>query len=208
MVAMGNSRLGVVLAVCLIAAAAAATFNNLPRLVDPLAIDVGVVLAPRDPPARPGWSMVTDHVPSLCCADFNAGFGGALLGVLVGGFPLSLLGISLGTRLRRGKAIPGGRWTQWFYGAFVVQAGSVAFAALLFVLGAWEALMSPSGAEGLSVAVVFLPTLICGALALPSWHKVSVREPGTVPESRSRWRETDSDRVDLDHLSRSPPRGR
>jgi hypothetical protein len=69
--------------------------------------------------------------------------------------------------------VPGGRWAHWFYGAFLVQAGSVTFAALLFVLGAWEALTSPFGAEGLWAAALFLPTLICGALALPSWHSVS-----------------------------------
>jgi hypothetical protein len=177
MMAMANSRVRAGLAACLIAAAAATAFNGLPRLVDPLATDVGVVLAPRDPPARHGWLTFIDHAPSLCCADFHAGFGVALLGVLVGGFPLSLLGISLGTRRRRGDAMPDGRWAQWFYGAFVVQAGSVAFAALLFVLGAWEALTSPFGAEGLWVAALFLPTLICGALALPSWHSVSTQPP-------------------------------
>ena len=165
------------LAACFIAAAAATAFNGFPHLIDPLATDVGVVLAPRNPPARSGWFMVIDHPPSLCCADFNAGFGVALFGVLAGGFPLSLLGVSLGTRLRRGEAVPGGRWTQWFYRAFVVQAGSVALTALLFVLGAWEALTSPFGADGLWVAALFLPTLICGALALPSWHSVSIQPP-------------------------------
>jgi hypothetical protein len=169
---MGNLRVRAVLAACLIAAAtAAAAFKSLPRLVDLVAADIGVVLAPRDPPVAPRW--FTDHAPSLCCADFNAGLRVALFAVLVGGFPLSLLGISLGTRLRRGEAVPDGRWTRWFYGAFVVQAGSVAIAAFLLLVAAWEALISPIGGEGLFVAALFLPTLICGALALPSWHSVS-----------------------------------
>jgi hypothetical protein len=146
------------MAACLIAAAAAAAFKGLPTLVSTLATDVGVVVAPRDPPAQPGWSMTVDHAPSLCCADFHAGFVVALLGVLVSGFPLSLLGISLRTRQRRGEAIPGGRWKHVFYGAFVVQAGSVALAGLLFALVAWEALTSPVGGELLAFAAVFLPT--------------------------------------------------
>jgi hypothetical protein len=60
-----------------------------------------------------------------------------------------------------------------FYRAFVVQAGSVAFAGLLFALAGWEVLTSPLGGDGVAFAAVFLPTLICGALALPSWHNVS-----------------------------------
>jgi len=173
MAAMGTSRVRAVLAACLIAAAAAAAFKGLPALVSTLATDVGVVLAPRNPPTQPDWWMIIGHSPAPCCADFDAGLVVALLGVLAGGFPLSLLGISLGTRQRRGEAVPGGRWKYVFYSAFVVQAGSVAFAGLLFALAGWEVLTSPLGGDGVAFAAVFLPTLICGALALPSWHNVS-----------------------------------
>ena len=174
---MARTRVRAVLAACLIAAGAATAFNGLPRLVEPLAADIGVVLAPREVSAQPDRGMFIDHAPSLCCADFHAGFGGALLAVLVGGFPLSILGISLGTRQRRGDPLPGGRWSPWIYGAFVAQAGSVALATLLLVLGAWEALTSPFGSEGLWVVALFLPTLVCGVLALPSWHSVSTPSP-------------------------------
>jgi hypothetical protein len=173
---MGNSRVRAILAACLIAAAVMAVFNGLPALADPLAADVGVVLARRDPPARSG-GMFTDHEPSLCCADFHTGVGMALIGVLVGGFPLSLLGISLGTRRRRGEPIPGGGWRHVFYAALIAQAGSVAFAGGLLALAAWMELMAPFGGEGVAVAALFLPTLICGALALPSWHDVSTSAP-------------------------------
>jgi hypothetical protein len=178
---MANSRVRAVLTACLIAAAAAAAFNGVPRLVGPLAADVGVVIAPRDPPltrtAGGGLTMSIDHAPSICCEDFQTGFGFALLDVLVGGFPLSLLGISLGTRRRRGEALSS-RWTPVLHAAFVVQAGSVALAGLLFVLATWEALTSSFGAEAFAFAALFLPTLICGALSLPSWHAVSNHDAG------------------------------
>jgi hypothetical protein len=69
-------------------------------------------------------------------------------------------------------AIPRESWTPVFYGAFVAQAGSVALAGLFLALAVGEALLSPFGGETIGFAALFLPTIICGALALPSWHRV------------------------------------
>jgi hypothetical protein len=54
---------------------------------------------------------------------------------------LSVFSVSVSARANgAAKPFQAGRWKYAFYSAFVVQAGGVAFAGLLFVLAAWDVL--------------------------------------------------------------------